>query len=240
MNKKKTATMVASLALVGAIGVGSTLAYLSSQGNKLTNSFDVGDAYNPVGPDDQAVWIDEADLDKTDNSDDNITIGESVRTLTGNEYTDVLAGSVFTKDPILRITNDSVDSYGYIQVTGITANHGITIDRRNWEQVVSYDEDGDYGNGIWRYRQILQPGEGTLGEDVIDYNAIASTSSLFLKANTGFEVNVPGDFDEETLGEITLKGLAVQARYNNNGTVTEVPTDEADEFAIDFNWTSIN
>ena len=240
MNKKKTATMVASLALVGAIGAGSTLAYLSAQGNKLTNSFEVGDAYNPVGPKGLAVWIDETDLDDKFDENQDLLINDAIRTFTGNEYTDVLAGSVFTKDPILRITNNSMDSYGYIKVVGITADHGITINTEDWVLVQDLDNPGpenDFGNGIYRYDTILEPKQTE--EDALDLENLVSTTSLFKKADSKFEVNVPTDFDEETLPTIELKGLAVQARYKENGVVKDVPVETANGMATSFDWSKI-
>ena len=43
MNKKKLGVTLGSLALVGAIGFGATLAYLSDTAGTLTNTFVVGD-----------------------------------------------------------------------------------------------------------------------------------------------------------------------------------------------------
>ena len=148
MNKKKTATMVASLALVGAIGVGATLAYLSDKSNSLRNTFTIGEGYNPVGPNDQAVWIDETDINKESDDYDFVFKGEN-RTLDGNIYNDVYAESKLKKDPVLRLANDSVKSYGYIRVLGITDDHNITINTEKWEAVETYDQ---FGNGIYRYK----------------------------------------------------------------------------------------
>ena len=38
-NKKKLITTIASLALVGAISIGATLAYLNAQSQQMTNTF---------------------------------------------------------------------------------------------------------------------------------------------------------------------------------------------------------
>ena len=43
MNKKKLGVTLGSLALVGAIGFGATLAYLSDQTQTLNNTFVIGD-----------------------------------------------------------------------------------------------------------------------------------------------------------------------------------------------------
>ncbi len=58
MNKKKLVTTFGSLALVGVIGVGASLAYLSDKTNTLTNTFTIGSNID--------ITLDEALLLKTE------------------------------------------------------------------------------------------------------------------------------------------------------------------------------
>lgn len=74
MNKKKLGVTLGSLALVGAIGFGATLAYLSDQTQTLNNTFVIGDKID--------IELDEKDITST--------TGE--RTQEGNDYLNVLPG----------------------------------------------------------------------------------------------------------------------------------------------------
>lgn len=99
MNKKKMAMSITSVALVGAVVVGGTLAYLSDKSNMVTNTFNVGSGYTEedghIG-----LWLDEKDV--TD---------PAKRTEIGNEYEELLPGSIVEKDPTFHLTTGSTDSY---------------------------------------------------------------------------------------------------------------------------------
>ena len=99
MKKTKLLTMLGAVALIGAIGVGSTLAYLSDTTDVVENTFTVGKV--------------EISLDETDN--DNLS-GDRV---TENEYTNMIPGTTYTKDPTVHVTNDSEDCYVFVKITGI-------------------------------------------------------------------------------------------------------------------------
>ena len=118
--KKNKKAMIASLALVGAVCVGSTLAYLSDQSNTLNNTFTVGKGYIP-GDLGEAVWVDEKDYNGATEGEKTTTVDGELRTLDGNQYGTVdnklEAGSVVTKDPVIRLTEESVESWVYMQVT---------------------------------------------------------------------------------------------------------------------------
>ena len=62
MKKAKLLTMLGAVALIGAIGVGSTLAYLSSTTDEVVNTFTVGEV---------KITLDETDIN--DSSSNNST-----------------------------------------------------------------------------------------------------------------------------------------------------------------------
>ena len=99
MKKAKLLTMLGAVALIGAIGVGSTLAYLSDTTDVVENTFTVGKV--------------EISLDETDNDNPS---GDRV---TENEYTNMIPGTTYTKDPTVHVTNDSEDCYVFVKITGI-------------------------------------------------------------------------------------------------------------------------
>ena len=129
MKKKSLVTMVASLSLVAAVGVGSTLAYLSSTTGTLVNSFSTASGYTGEN---QAVQIQETNVEtgvKTSYGD-TVGEGENAKTFTGNAYTDLLLGDSVTKDPNVVLGANSIDSYVFIKLEGADA-------------LVAVDRDGD-------------------------------------------------------------------------------------------------
>ena len=124
MKNKKLVSMVVSLSLVGLIGVGSTMAYLSSITATITNTFTVG----------SNVAI---TLHETSNGTNGGTAGEE--TTTGNEYTGMMPGVNEMKDPTVVVTANSSETYVYMEVKGLDANDlvGLEIDGidSNWTKV---------------------------------------------------------------------------------------------------------
>ncbi len=85
MTKKKVLTMVTALGLVGAVGVGGTLAYLSAQTTQVTNTFEIG-SY-PVSEDGKTA-LDLFEYQVTRNSaDEGFDSLYTVKTKPAGEYT---------------------------------------------------------------------------------------------------------------------------------------------------------
>ena len=114
MKKNKIMLSVISGLLVAAVAVGGTLAYLSDKSNEVTNTFNVGTGYINDG-EHQGLWLDEAKYDGT----------ESERTESGNEYGELLPGSVVVKDPTFHMTGGSVKSYVIAKVAGVDAAEDV-------------------------------------------------------------------------------------------------------------------
>jgi len=106
MKKKSLITMFLSLALVAIIGTGATLAYLSADSNEVKNTFTVGTGYD----DEESLYLDELDL---------VTAAIDDRTMTGNDYTEILPGDTLSKDPTVHFTVGP-DSYIFVKVTGMS------------------------------------------------------------------------------------------------------------------------
>lgn len=97
--KKKVVAAMMSVALVAAVGIGGTLAYLSSTSNDVKNTFTVGKGFDDT--DGQALIVDEWLLDGT--ADD--------RTQEDQTYENMTPGYVEKKDPTARLKAGSVESY---------------------------------------------------------------------------------------------------------------------------------
>lgn len=107
MNKKKLITMLTALALVGAIGVGATLAYLSDKTQELTNTFTF--ATNGIG-----VGLDEAKVDENNKAtSDRIDASDEDKQ---QEYKNIIPGMILDKDPTVTITANSLNCNVFVSV----------------------------------------------------------------------------------------------------------------------------
>ena len=70
MTKKKIMMAAMSAGLVAVVGIGGTLAYLSSRSETVTNTFSVGTGFIPGPEGQQAVWLDEKDVDESQTGKD--------------------------------------------------------------------------------------------------------------------------------------------------------------------------
>ena len=131
--KKSLITMLVALCLVGALGVGATLAFLSDSTNAKTNTFTIG-----------AV-----DIDLTETADAGETDATVVESENGYDFTGIQPGDVLNKKPVVTVADDSKDCYVVVKVTGdalLTAN----IDTTLWESK---------GNGIYAYKTKCSAGD---------------------------------------------------------------------------------
>lgn len=227
MKNKKLIKLGTSLALVAAIGVGATLAYLSEQSNDLTNHFTVGEGYVPEEPDGLAVWIDETDYTNPEE-----------RTREGNTYNNIMAGYSYTKDPILTVNGGSIESYAFIKVTGADAlaAKGVTFDfSSDWELIAK--DTGATLDGVYQWIKTTStdPEEkGILNPQAKDENneyKDASTTPLFTKVTISPSFVSEDEGVKVSLDDLELLGCAVQAvTYDENGNRTVI-ADPANPFA---------
>lgn len=217
--KKNKKAMIASLVLVGAVCVGSTLAYLSDQSNTLTNSFTVGQGYVPDESLDEAVWVDEHDYDGDADPKNYTTSDNELRTLNGNNYgseeSPLSAGESVTKDPKIRLTKESITSWVYMSVTykkdqaysfvkGDKINKDLNevVDTTLWKKISKEETNGEI---TYVYRWHLR-----LNEDASD--TIQSTDALFDK------IKLDNNADNtSSVEDITIKACAVQAMIKDSG-----------------------
>lgn len=184
MNKKKLITMAASLAMVAIIGVGATLAYMTSTTDEKTNTFTVGKV--------EAGLVEETDGGK--NWDDT-TDGK-----------DMYPGQEVVKMPIMSILEGSSDSYAFLEVTGADAlvesglftisTQGMLGFSADWVKVQG---DGKL-DGVYRYKDVITKELAADGEKL---PAIFDKVTYSTEAENGTV--------GATVGSITVVGCAVQA-----------------------------
>ncbi|MCD8025524.1 MAG: hypothetical protein LUF33_00950 [Clostridiales bacterium] len=124
--KKRIITIAASLVIIAALTVGSTIAWLSDKSDTIVNTFN-GQSIT--------VIVEESPVDDSGK----ITTGSKT---TGNDYTFV-AGSVLDKDPTATVKKGSAKSYVYLYIDNNLASYTtLNIDETNWALVES---------GVYRY-----------------------------------------------------------------------------------------
>ena len=157
MNKKKLFTF-GSLALVGTIGVGATLAYLSDTAGELKNTFTVGENIEILLQENKVVLDGENIGQKIDND----------YIYTTQDYGVLEIGVKKKKNPHVYLSNASNDAYVFIKASGIdeflktdfTGDqkgdvYVLNSDRTNvinskWKLVQGEDENSVY-DGIYAY-----------------------------------------------------------------------------------------
>lgn len=217
MNKKKLAMSLTSLALVGAVAVGGTLAYLSSTSNWVNNTFSVGTGYIPDDKGHVGLWLDEKDIVKS-------TPNNEVRTEKGNNYEDMMPGSVVEKDPTFHMTKGSTSSYviarvvhlddamanGYSVISEVYGEKFPGEINPSWQKVANIDgttenldatKDGYYAYVNWE-----------------NYSNIVDATENAVDLPTMFDyVALDGEIEDLTTvhgSVITISGVAVQAENN--------------------------
>ena len=159
MKRKNMISMVTSLALVGVVAVGGTLALLTSQSNDVTNTFTVGKGYNDERPD---LKLDEADVDQVveiDPDDATKNIGDYVENdnarVEGNNYTNLVEDAKMAKDPQFHIHEDCEVKYSWIvaKVEGFNTfeegRSGTTLEFTKVFDTTEGDEVNGVVNGSW-------------------------------------------------------------------------------------------
>lgn len=123
MKRKNMISMVTSLALVGVVAVGGTLALLTSQSDKVTNTFTIGQGYSEGD-----FYIDEnavkRDYKNTSNyggyiEDTSKPRGESIA------FDGVVPGTTLSKDPTLHIKPTAPESWVVAKISGLAANENL-------------------------------------------------------------------------------------------------------------------
>ena len=141
MKNKKLLTTLGAVALLGAIGVGSTLAYLSDKTGTVTNTFTVGKVTFDEGEDGLGSGLRESKVvrdGETGNYVDND--GEGIWSVTENNYTDLVAGETVYKDPTVIMGEDSQDAWVFAKITNPNSEDvisGIEWNTDEWVDVTA-------------------------------------------------------------------------------------------------------
>lgn len=170
MQKKNVLMMTMSLAMVGVVAVGGTLAYLTSNTKTLTNTFTVGEGYDATD-----FYLDETAKPATGNPEA-ISLVDRTDTVDGDAtvaYEAMSIGDAIAKDPTLHL-DDGPESYVFARVEGVDAmiQAGFTVSNtetnngkyvagmanglntNNWVKVADLQDENDSTDfdGIYVYK----------------------------------------------------------------------------------------
>ncbi len=115
MKRNKVAKLMVVAALVGAIGIGGSLALLTARSEAVTNTFTVG-----KGLHDTDITLDEAQVNE---NGEEIDRAERVQK---NTYQNLEQGDGLDKDPTVTIKDTAADCYVFVLVDGLKRIHPFT------------------------------------------------------------------------------------------------------------------
>lgn len=239
MRRKNIVAMVTSLALVGAVAVGGTLALLTSNTKTLKNTFSVGEGYAQDGTD---FVLKENVATQIPNDKDGRKAGDFVNTDAtteeSNDYEGVIPASTLDKNPWFELTKDAPDSWVVACMTAsqITAlqEKGVTITSvvagNEWRVVTKKD-------GTWQMdTDAVTPEDFTTAANYVDgklyfvsikplvYDTNKTTDNLFTQLTVSSNMTKwEGDLN------LDIKGVAVQKldEATLKGSLQTIMTDAA-------------
>lgn len=147
MKARKILVSLAALALVAAISIGGTLAYLTSN-DEVKNTFSVGNVgitmdEAKVNQDGEKLYVLTGDVE-TENYDKYVTDstkGDIAKRVKANDYK-LMPGHTYTKDPIIHVDTASEDCYLFVtiknEITAIEATGKTVADQmktNGWAEV---------------------------------------------------------------------------------------------------------
>lgn len=195
MKKTKLLTTLGAVALIGAIGVGSTFAYLSATTETVTNTFTVGnvsfeggleggltESLVKRGTDGKYVDADEA----------------GVWSVKENKYENLVAGEDLYKDPTVHIAANSEDCWVYAKIVNTNPDLAITYSG-DWTDVTEAYKTAKNITGNINYVVYAK-------KDMVKKSTEVTNSTIFTNVKVGDTVTGTTTFEP-----ITVKACAVQA-----------------------------
>ena len=197
MNKKKMVTTLGSLALVGAIGVGATLAYFSDKTGQINNTFTLSDKVKVV--------LDEQEYGN-----------EEANRVLENHYDNVVQGVKYGKDPTVTLGNTDLKQYAFIALDESNDMEIVDLQTDNWDlietvgdvKVYVYMNNGDYI--VTANNDVKTVEEEQAG----DYEAGIQLTPLFTQVK--LKDNVLAEESKKELDGIKLAAAAIQAEGIEN------------------------
>ena len=234
MQKKKLVTMVAALGLVGAIGVGSTMAYLTDSTHTSENTVTVGHVTIDLSQSETTYKYGTGYVDNDGENFGSLVVGDKHQY---NEYTMIVPGDTVFLDPSIIVRAGSANSYVLMSVTGLdemaaeytgtAADWTININSC-WKLVKPVNDEEGTLDGIYMYveddattaKEVKSNGaedNGTLSSDVNVQTFFVNDVITYNTTAVGVEKNA-----NNLIGNIQFKAYAVQASHVDGTTASAV------------------
>ena len=198
MKARKILVSLAALALVAAISIGGTIAYLTSN-DEVVNTFTVGNV---------AIKLDEAKAN-TDGS-----LVPNADRVKANDYK-LLPGHTYNKDPMVTVLKDSEDCYVKMTVTFTKANELDAIFAPTGAELTSIFNGYDAAN--WTYKGNTKNTTDNTRTYEFWYKEAVGAPTADVALDALFDsITVPGTITNEQLATIagmtiTVNAYAIQA-----------------------------
>lgn len=184
MKNGKLVATLGAVALVAAVGLGSTLAYLSAETDTVTNKFTLGNVSFGLngGLAEQEVVLQNGKYVIGDGADENTTV-DWVQT---NTYAKVTPGETVAKNPTAFIGSDSEDAWLFVRVSKSADFEDIEFNKDLFTVV---DDTNDAYTDLRLTEKAVKNGQYLIFS----------------------EVTVADVTNNETLDNITIKAALIQA-----------------------------
>lgn len=198
MKNKKLKTMLLSLGLVSAIGVGATLAYFSDSTAPVENTFTF------------STGITKLTLDEAPVNPDTHEIADGER-VSSNTYNKVIPTEVLPKDPTIHITTD-VSCYVFVSIEN-DSEYLIPLSKEgyNWKDITP---EGSVGNKkYYVYMNADEPYEipaDDQNKDIVVFDGVKVSDDLSETVNGEKNIKVKAaavQSDGISYADAEIKGL---------------------------------
>ena len=211
MKARKILVSLAALALVAAISIGGTIAYLTST-KTVTNTFTVGDV--KITMDEALVNADGKPVKEDGTVVTNLADAKRVYE---NSYK-LLPGHVYTKDPTVKVEPKSEAAYLRILVK---------VDSMDKLQAAfpAKDNSDYYANGVFLLQKLVDWDPATTDWNYYGYDAATSTYEFRYKTTVANDTDtatplqplftkviVPGDIDNDHLAKLNEVKIEIVAQ----------------------------
>lgn len=193
MKARKILVSLAALALVAALSIGGTIAYLTST-DEVVNTFTVGNV---------AIKLDEAKAN-TDGS-----LVPNAERVKANSYK-LLPGHTYNKDPMVTVLKDSEDCYVKMTVTFTKANELDAIFAPTGAELTSIFNGYDAAN--WIYKGNTKDTTANTRTYEFWYKEVVKSAATDTELDALFDqIVVPGEITKEQLATIKDMKIIVNA-----------------------------
>ena len=190
MKKRNVMTMALSLAMVGVIGVGSTLAYLTAKDGTLTNTFEFDQNGITLDQWENANNTEGAELGAEGEVKEIGKVNGQNKDENGHDYTNVIPGGTYVKDVNIDV-NAAFETVVFVEVT-TPADEG--------ESAVTVD-----------YSEITNKGWTAVSNQANTYYKVVAAAAMPETLDVFDHISISESYTgAENLGDVQIRVKAVQ------------------------------